>query len=146
MGVYGNLARESKKEEHHKMRQNKMDMKEQVRGLGDTYTHQKWRRTTTSGGALVRDCDGLGAWGGVGGAGNERGCRGLLIGAEKEGDRGLMARIEGSPETVMHDGVWRSSGEELHQPGGVGWCGVCGNRRRGSGLLIGAEKERIGGH
>ena len=119
MGVYGDLARESKKEEHHKLRQNKMDTMEQVAGLGDTYTRRKWRRTATSGGAPVKDCDGLAAWGGVGDVGNERGCRGLLIGAEKEGNRGLMARIEGSPELRRRDGRERDSGKKEGKGSGV---------------------------
>ena len=46
------------------------------------------------------------------GVGNERGCRRLLIEPEKEGDRGVMAWIEGSPELLRRDGRGRDSGKK----------------------------------
>ena len=55
------LVHVNKKEKPQEMRAIKMDMKEQGRGLGDTYTRRKWRRTATSGSSPVRNGGGLGA-------------------------------------------------------------------------------------
>ena len=86
--VYGVLVHKGKQEGHQEMRANEMDTKEQRGGLGDTYTRRKWRIMAASARFPTRNGGGLGAWGGARGAGIERGCRRLLIEAEKEGDRG----------------------------------------------------------
>ena len=69
----GSLVHVNKKGEPQEMRANTTDTKEQARGLGDTYSRRKWQRTAASGGAPVRECGSLGAWDGVGDAGNETG-------------------------------------------------------------------------
>ena len=87
------LVHVNKKEKHQEMHANKMDTKERVRGLGDAYARRKWRSAATSGGAPARDCGGLGAWGGVGCAGNGRGSRGTFIGVEMVRNRGLYGVV-----------------------------------------------------
>ena len=54
------LVHVNKKERHQKMRANKMDTKEQVRGLGDAYVRRKWRSSASFGEAPAKDCGGLG--------------------------------------------------------------------------------------
>ena len=60
----------------------------------------------------MSDCDGLGACGGARGAGIEWRCRRLLIEAEKEGNRGVMAWIEISPAYRRRDGRGRDLGKK----------------------------------
>ena len=80
----GVLVLERRRERCQEMRANEMDTKEQRGRLGDTYTRRKWRITVASARFPMRNGGGLGAWGGARGAGIERGCRRLLIEAEKE--------------------------------------------------------------
>ena len=90
----GVLVLERRRERCQEMRANVVNAKEQRTGLGDAYVGRNGRITAASGATPVRDCCSLGARGGVRCAGNERGCRGHLIAARKEGGRGIKVRID----------------------------------------------------
>ena len=122
----GDLARERKRGGHQEMCANAVKRKEQTGKVGGAYSRRSWRNTAASTRSPVRNGGGLGAWVGVGCAGIERGCRGLLIGAEKEGDRAIMAGIEGSPELLRCDGRGRDTGKKRRKAGILASVLTCG--------------------
>ena len=87
------LVLERKGGGYQEMRANVVNAKEQTEGRGRAYSRQSWRIMAASARSPVRDSGGLGAWDGVGFVGIERGGHRPFIGAEKEGDRTIMARI-----------------------------------------------------
>ena len=115
----GDLARESKKEGHHEMRQNKGDIMEQTGKVDEAYSCRNRRDTAASARRSARNGGGLGAWGGVRCAGNERGCRRLLIGADMVGDRAIMAGIGFSPAYRRRDGRGRDLGKKGRKGSGA---------------------------
>ena len=115
----GDLARESKKEGHHEMRQNKGDIMEQTGKVDEAYSCRNRRDTAASARRSARNGGGLGAWGGAGRVGNERGCHRLLIGADMVGDRAIMAGIGFSPAYRCRDGRGRDLGKKGRKGSGA---------------------------